>query len=272
MKKILIALTIIMFSTSFIIAGQIQIRPMVGYGFGVHQRETGTEQVIDTSGVTTKNENIYYSGGAGLNFGLGILIGLTENLGVELGGGYVLGSEKEVYKETDNSTSPVTTEVYKNKSSYIPIDITLKIKGKSDQIIPYIGFGPTIAVGGKIITTYSMEQGSNTAEKEWETTFNTGFGWNAVLGADYKINDSISLSLALALHTVGLKAEKQKMTKYTVNGKDVLGTLTTRDKETEYKEDDSSDDPTNPNAPAIDRTSVTSFSSLDIKLGVAIGF
>jgi len=260
-----------MFSASFIIAGEIQLRPMIGYGFGIHQKEMGTDKEIDTSGKTTKNENIYYSGGAGLNFGLGVLIGLTENLGVELGGGYVLGSEKDIDKETDNSTSPVTTDVLKNKSSYIPIDITLKVKGNSGQITPYVGFGPTIAVGGKTIKTYSGK-GVVTYEAEYETTYNIGFGWNAVLGADYKISDSMSLSLSLFLHTVGLKPSKKKVTKYTINGTDMMNTLTTRDKETEYKEDDSSDDPTDLNAPKIERTEVIPFSSLDIKLGVAIGF
>lgn len=280
MKKILIALTIIMFSTSFIIAGQIQIRPMVGYGLGVHQQTivmqdggvgVGAEVEIDTTGTKTKDANIYYSGGAGLNFGLGILIGLTENLGVELGGGYVLGSEKEVYKKTDNSTSPVTTESYKNKSSYIPIDVTLKIMKELGQITPYVGFGPTIAVAGKTIMTYKKES-NVTEEIEWEYTYNTGFGWNAVLGADYKMSDSMSIFLSLTLHEVALRLDTGKKTKHTIDGTDQLAGQTTSQKEIEFKEDNPDNPSATPNDPTVQNTFALSFSSLDIRLGIAIGF
>ena len=126
MKKILFLMIILLVSVSLVSAVSIQIRPCGGYGLGLGSQvaeigglpfNIGKDQEVGLLG-DTKNENIYYNPAAGLYFGGAVLVGLNENLGIEAGFGYVMGTETEVGKYSEL----LYTETGKLTATYMPID------------------------------------------------------------------------------------------------------------------------------------------------------
>lgn len=281
MKKLAILVTIALLCGGYSNATSIQIRPILGYGFGVGQNNViaggpilGSDREVDSAGDTTKNKNIYYSGGAGLNMGVGILVEIEENFGVEIGLGYVLGSEKEIYKEVDNTSTPADITTMKVKSSYIPIDLTAKISTEVGELRLYAGFGPTFALGVKTTVLGEYVSGTDKEETETEFTYNTSIGWNATLGAESDLNETMTLFFGVSLRSVILRLKKSEITKYTENGVDKLNEEypNVRDRETEYKEDSSDDDSAKTGVPRIANTWTQPFDSLSINAGIAFKF
>lgn len=213
MKKHLIVVIIILLTASFVLAGSIQLRPSLGYGFDDDQW-------------------FFYSSFSGLNFGFGILYKLQDNLGIELGTGYVPYSSKWPNNEKANF-------------SYIPVDLTIKLLTKKGKIKPYEGFGPTFVFGGREIIT-SIDENSSFAYK---TIYKIGYGLNATFGADYEMSNFTSLFGAVVIKGVIVKLDHSKETiKYTENGVDTVKTT--------YEKSD------------FTRT----FISISINLGIAIAF
>jgi len=272
MKKLLLLIIIMLMSASLLSAG-IQIRPGAGMALGLGNQEIGSDREVNDKGETTKNANLYYNPGAGMYFGGAIMIAISENIGIEAGAGMVTGAETEIDKFT--GPSPIKSSS-KNTSSYLPIDLTIKIMAELGALTPYAGLGPTIAISPKITMTMSdTSQWAGvdvTTEMESEVTMSSGIGLNACLGTDYKLNDLLSITFGAILRSVSVKLEKMTLTKLVVNDKDVLDTLDTRDKEIEFKEDDSDDDPSDVDSPNIEPTEVINMDSLTINLGIALKF
>ncbi len=278
MKKLLLVLVILLVSTSLATAG-ISLRPNFGLGFGISkdsialgdgQISLSTDKETSAAGVQTKNERIEYSGGAGINFGLGVLIGLTDNMAVEVAGSYVMGSETDV--NIDNNLSTPDLMTVKNTSSFIPIDITLKLSTELGPLKPYIGFGPTIGVGGQTLMS-SKQVAVTTIIKEWEYTYKVGFGWNATIGADYPISDMLSIFIGANLRSITLTLDKAKKTIHTVDGVDTLAGQNTEATEIEFVEDDTALDATHlVTQPTASTTWDMPFGTLSITLGVSINF
>ena len=280
MKRVLIVLIIVLFAGASLSAGSIQITPFFGYGFSITQNGIALgdggysncyEYDQELSGDITTNSNLYNPSGADMGFGLGILYLMSENLGIEIVGGYVMGGAHEVVMQSI-TTAPGTEKMFiTNQSSYIPIDLTLRISAGTEKLNPYLGFGPTIVVNGK--TTASIEyKGAVDSEKEWEYTYKLGIGLNAALGVDYSISDNIVLSMGLALHSITLKLNKGTLTKYTIEGVDEMENLTTSEKEVVFKEDAPTDSSATVNDPTTMLTAGMPFSSLAIKLALTYRF
>lgn len=281
MKKLFFLMTLCITLVWYSHVEAMQIRPICGYGLGigainVYLGDGGVgglsaDTLIDSSGRTTKNENVYYSGGAGLHMGLGILLPLNRNLGVELGGGMVMGSEKYLVSMNDASTT--NSVRWSADSSYIPIELTVKLSTEIGRFVPYVGFGPTLAAGGKTVVNGSYRDSTdNLTEMTWEYTYKTTLGINAQLGADFKITDSISFFGGLVLRSLSLKLEKGKKTKHTLNGADQMGSQTTSQKEVEFVENYVQPTTVNPNEAAKANTFPMPFHSLSFNAGIALSF
>ena len=280
MKKLLTMLTIVLFSGALLSAGSIQITPLLGYGFsithnGIALGDGGYSACYEfdqkLSGDITTYSNLYNPSGADLGFGLGILYLVSENLGIEIVGGYVMGGTHEVVDQSI-TTAPGTESMFiSNQSSYIPIDLTFKISAGTEKLNPYLGFGPTIVVNGKTIA-FIEYKGAVESDKEWEYTYKLGIGWNAALGVDYSISDKIVLSMGFALHSITLKLNKGTLTKYTIEGADEMGNLETNEKEIEFKEDAPTDSSATVDDPTTMLTVGMPFSSLAIKFSLTFSF
>ncbi|MBU1077249.1 MAG: porin family protein [Spirochaetes bacterium] len=285
MKKIALISTIFFIFTGLINA-KISIRPYLGYGFPTDQNVIGTDHTEDNSftpAKVQKNENLYFSGGSGFNFGISALYNISENLGLELALTYVTGPETELSKSLRKYTPPQAdaTTISFLSVSFVPIDISLKISTQTGPLKPYIGFGPSITPGATATATmenknFEVFSGTYTNSTlfigETETTFNSGLGYNASIGAEYDLTDSMALNIGFILRFLSLNTDKTILTKYEANGVDQLGKSTTRDKEVLYKEDSSTDEPGDTDQPRIENTEVFSFSSLSFTAGIAFKF
>lgn len=278
MKRILVMVTTILWTANLVSAGSIQIRPIIGYGSSINQNRIclgdgeysiSYDMDVSSSGEITELSTLYNPSGTGMNIGLGILYTLDQNIGIELACGYLMGEEKQVVSQGITYAGWGTqTNIY-NKSDYISIDLTMKIFSETGGY--YVGFGPSLAVGGKTIATIEAKS-TTVTEKEWEYTYKTGIGWNATLGKDYNISDKMSLSLGLVLHNMTLKLNKGKLTKFTIAGVDKLEDLKTNQKEIEFKEDASYDPSATVDDPTIKDTISIPLSSLAISVGITYRF
>lgn len=245
MKKLALLVTIVLLSGVFANARSrwatptrttktaIQISPVIGYGFGV-----GGEQItIDGS------TNVYHSGGAGFNIGVGILFPIEKNFDVQITPVYVFGANEKA-----NIIS----------AFYLPIDLTAKISTKVKEFNIYTGFGPTFAFR----TMAEIEGVEPTGYKATrKRTYNSGIGWNAVLGISS--DKDISLFFSISLRSVNLKPKRSEI----IISED-RDPLTIREMVTEYEEHSIYDDPDNLNTPTIKNTWLQSFSSISINAGV----
>ena len=268
MKKLLASVVVFAFCVSLVQAGSITLRPMLGYGIGTGKIVMGTDRERDSTGKQTKNENLYYSAGSGIKIGVGLDTDVSENVALGFDLGYSIGSKKETNKYKD----PTYSSVDELKTSFIPINATLKVKTTIDKITPFAGFGPTILLAPKSIGTYSYTHGTNTKEKETETTYKLGFGYHGLVGIEYSLSDKMVLITQLRVDQVSLKADKSKITKATANGVDQLAGMDIRDKETTYEEDDSSDNSANANVPRIENTYTIPANSFTAGVGLGIKF
>jgi len=275
MKKLLLVLVCLVLSASMV-SGAITIRPNFGLGLGIGAGESGTDTEVGLLGKVTKNENIYYAPGAGINVGLAVGMGINENLAIELGWAYIMGSEADMdlLSVVEDATifQPAEETKMSGTSSYMTIDLDAKLSTSFNKISPYISFGPSIGMSGKTLINYKETVATVETIMEGEQTYLMGIGVTGSIGADYSINDMISVGLGITGRQMSMKMDKMKTTKATVAGVDILSLMDVRDKETVYKEDDSADDNTKVTEPRIERTEVVNFSSVVIGLGVSIKF
>jgi len=91
MKKLLLVTIVLAASVSLVSAAGISIRPQFGLSLGRSGTTIlGTDRTVNTGGTNTKNENIYYSAGAGLLPALGIYAELNDNFAAGLDFGYLV--------------------------------------------------------------------------------------------------------------------------------------------------------------------------------------
>ncbi len=269
--KYLIILAILMSAGARkVSAADITLRPYLGYGFGMAQDSRGSDLAVDAAGNTTKDAVILHSAGAGLKIGLGADVGLSDNFSIEPGIGYSYGAEKIVDKWNDQSGTPKVGSS-KESDSFVPFSVTLKIRAKEGAFTPYVGFGPTLALGAKGTTFWEETRAGVTKKSEVETTYTTGFGFHGVVGTDYKVSDRFVLFGQLRAEQLSLKPSKGRMTKYTENGVDKLSSQPVKDTQIIYK-DNAGGASGAANVPSVLRADPVAASSVAITFGVAYKF
>ncbi|MCX5753213.1 MAG: hypothetical protein NTW97_06145, partial [Candidatus Krumholzibacteria bacterium] len=97
MKKLIVAVAVLGLCISFAQAQatSLTLRPMFGFGFGTGRQVAGTDQVWNGT-KTTSDENMYYSAGGGIKFGLGLDVDIAEHIALGLDAGYSLGLNTEI--------------------------------------------------------------------------------------------------------------------------------------------------------------------------------
>ncbi|MDD5066437.1 MAG: hypothetical protein PHF84_05265 [bacterium] len=282
MRRSLFILFTVLTSLSFLDAS-IHVKPYLGYGFGLGKHRlplsipgiismSGQDIEVNSANLTTKRENLYASGANGFNLGVQFLYDLDQTTAVGLGLGYITGSEITINKLNDQSVSPAAASEQKAKASMMPLDLFVKFSGTIASIRPYAGFGITYPLSAAGSTSFVYTAGSSKSELEADVTFNPSLGWNACLGADYDLSPTMYVSAGLFLRQLTLTLKHLKMTKYTVNGQDQLGTLTISQQEVDYVENDPDQAQQEPGYPSKENTTPVSFSSLTIQAGVGFKF
>lgn len=249
----------------------------VGYGFSTPSQVIGTDYVINSNGDQTES-NIYGTYGPGLNIGLTPGYMFNEHFGVELGLNYFMGSNVDV----DMTTTPfgkVTASLHSNQFRLLPSLVVssggdkLSVYAKAGLVMP--AFGTTFS---KIENTGAAGPGSGyTREIETKGAFSIGF--NGAIGVSYGISDKLSIFGELSGMNLHINAKEQTLVAATNNGTDVMGFLTTYDKNTTFVDeltatsnnDDFNANYTEDQAREALRTR-NNFSALFINLGVKFNF
>jgi hypothetical protein len=252
-----------------------------GYGLSAVGKESSWEAgesisntihtTTDTWNGVTHNYNDIYDGsgtykrikGAG-SFGKGVqavaTFGymFTENIGAELGFGYLIGTKITIGKN-ENSTTNIynyidqtnpannyTTTTYSSSTgkseasgNMLRIIPAVRFSAGKGSIKPYARVGMVISVANKS-TGSSKDVSINNSgvatvyEREYKYSGGISLGFAAALGATYNLTDNFGIFAEIGIITQSWAPKKWELTKYTENGVDKLPDMTTYFKESEF--------------------------------------
>ena len=245
----------------------------VGYNFSMGSQSFGSNR--SSKGNERSYEAVYGSFGKGFNIDGAIGFKFNEHVGMELGLSYLMGGKIES-KDYSEYGSYEYTSSYSFKANMLRINPSIIIEAGKEGINPYAKLGFIIGIGSVTIERNSSEYDGSTTDTYARTEkFNGGvsFGANAALGAYYPISDKISLFGEMTFVSMAYAPKKGEFTSSTENGRDVLGNMTTRERETNFVKEYSRDTNDNPkdSEPSTELIYKMPFGSLGFNFGVKIG-
>lgn len=253
---------------------KFSISPIIGIGFGIGKKEMGTDYESNAQGDEIKDKNLYYSAGGGIKLGVGLEYRFLEEIGLGIDVGYSIGMTNDVdkWKYYSSSDSAWCTYTRTMKTSYILFSPSIRMEKKIMGLNPFCGFGLIFAMAPKSKSTYEDRWPNYTMDAEMELSHNLGVGSCGILGLKYPLMGGLGIMGEIRIDQLSLKAKHGKLTKYIVNGEDELPHMTTRDKECEYKDDDTDDTPSDSTKPNIEHTFITPANSVSIRVGIELSF
>jgi opacity protein-like surface antigen len=219
--------------------------------------------------------------GKGANFGVSIGMMFNDNIGAELGFGYLLGSKTKFKQVLVNEIDPenietytLTGEIHANQFRLIP---SLVISTDFRNFIPYAKFGVVIGLGTKITETYDDNEylQDSIVHQVFTSKGGIAFGVSGTLGALYQFNKKTGIFLELTTTAMSYSPKTRTLTAYSINTVDELNDLIPlQTRETEYVDDIKVDsqkapDPTQTTLAAKIKYPMSTF---DIKLGLRFSF
>ncbi len=219
------------------------VRVNGGYGF------EGIDAVQGQDLTATSATNIYGSSAPGLNLGIGVGYMFNKFVGIDLGVYYTFGKEKftEVVQEdlplglVGGSTEFTVLEAsifqkYTNRTTQLRITPALIVRGGDGKIAPYARVGLVIPVAGKTSTTVDgtlttseiptniggipipgFDSGVSlvgTVDAEAETSGSFSVGFDASLGLDYRITNTISIFGEVNMTALTIRSKETNVSKY----------------------------------------------------------
>lgn len=214
---------------------------------------SNTVSSVTTSTYTTKNIGL----GKGINFGAGMGYFFTQNLGAELGVNYLLGTKSTYTNEqtnlnANNDYRKSTNDIY-TRMLFINPSFVLKIP--MEKWNPYARVGVIMGVGQILIETNTQSTNGNSSSNSYtqeKTSGGMALGANGAFGVEYPLSSKINVFGEVSINSINYRPKKSEITESTLNGNDILNTLSTREKITEYENkftEVDSGNPANPNNP-----------------------
>ena len=220
----------------------------MGYGAGWPAYALGSSVNTSATGVTTYTLE-KGSFGEGLDFGIKGGFMLSKNIGVDMGISYLIGNKKEFNTSTiDVDTSAVTITdaegtITLDKIKMLQVNPSLKIS-LGEDVKPYVRLGFILGFG----TGYTkIEQGTTTisgsindttaTEIVTEYSGSASLGFNSAFGVDIGLGDNLVLFGEISFTSMSWAPAKSKITRYLVNGIDLVPTAPPGSLETEYVDD-----------------------------------
>jgi hypothetical protein len=284
MKKILLALTVVLLTTATVTAqtktttkaaSKSGLYVQVHGGYGLATSGTGaSERVTTGSGFSTVTTETYkkVGYGQGINAGLTVGTAIADNIAVELTGNYFLGSKQKVATAT-NSGGGSTKDEYSLKMIHIIPSLVLKTNNKDGANL-YAKFGPSIGVGGKFKQVNTRVSGANTIEEISQFSKGVSIGIQSAIGIDFPISDQLSFVAEFNFRNQNFSPKKGEITSYTQNGVDRLKNVypDVIDREFDFVKEIKSNTIPDPNKPDQALKSYTSLSSAGLNIGVRFNF
>jgi hypothetical protein len=224
-RTILVVITISLFSSNLLAQG-LYVTANAGYGFGINKSTINDF----TETATTYTYNLKsLSFGQGINLGGAIGFMFNKNMGAELGLSYLIGGKT---KSTDSYIDRAENSTYYGKM--LKFNPSFIFTGGAGKFNPYAKMGLVIGFGS-FNHDYSVNYNTgNVYITNYKWSGGIALGFSSALGAMYKLNNNLSLFGELNLISLSYSPEKMIVTKATDNGIDVLSSMTTYDKETDF--------------------------------------
>jgi len=184
-----------------------------------------------------------YPIGLGKGFAPVLRAGIYVNdfMAIELGIAYRMGFNTKVDIPTSTSSlkSGGATGWNKFSGSMLQLVPAVVIQPDFDlgNVAPYARVGVLIGIIPTIKCKYDVTVGSSNTQGMVKYTGGVSIGGSAALGCDFDLSDNLSLYAEIYYDAMAYSPTKGKLTKYTVNGDDKLGSLTTYEKETKFVKD-----------------------------------
>ncbi len=212
-----------------------------GYALGASQQSLSMLDYQSYSvftGISERNQ-IYLSLGKGFNAGLSCGYNFNNNVALNLGVSYLIGSKTEAHQTFSSSIYD-----YSMSAKMLRLIPSISISTDFERLDVYARVGVIIGFGN---VKFDSKQFSGQNIEESTLILNGGpaFGINSGIGTLFSISDKLSLFGEIDMMNMAYSPNKGIMTNSTYNGIDQLPTLTTNEKELEfldsYTETDNSD-------------------------------
>lgn len=198
----------------------------------------------------------------------------SEHFGVELGIDYFQGFN---HKTTRNNNGSIAT--YKRNGTMLALTPAFVMKIDLNKFKPYARLGLKIGVlnNAKTVcamsgTPYSPEKISGPADYTQKDYGGIAIGAQAALGTEFTISDLLSLFGEINLDGISWSPKKGKYTKYSLNGVDQLGSMTTKDKTWTYEKKIDYNETIPDSSPDKEVKFNYSFANVGLVIGVKINF
>lgn len=206
-----------------------------GYGFASAKENANSISTINTSSTYTDKS---YSFGKGINTGIYFGTMLSKHLSTELCASYLIGmkSQYDSYNSTYSGTFGFIKDTTTIKGSMIRLIPAIKISIGEKRFQLYMKTGLIIGLRARVEEEFIQITQSNNFDYSinYEYKGGTSFGFNGSLGVNLKLAEKISLFAELSAYYQNWAPKNRTTTKFIINGVDVLQSMTTYDKETEY--------------------------------------
>lgn len=261
MKKITLLLAMFLGSYGIAKAQRFYLDFNVGYGFGFPKNVLGQDVHTDlVNGVKNNtSENLMGSIGSGLNWQFTPGYMITDNIGVELGINYFMGSKRTMAETSSNITvftddgNGNLTYKFNNEefssrkdvanSSQIRIAPAVIIStGASKAFSGYAKLGIIMPVyGSTVVNTNAIAATVNGNQIDRSTivakTIISGapsFGFKGALGLNYNITDNISVFGEVTLMSLNVKQKDRKTVSMKIDGVENVDNTPAYSKEIQY--------------------------------------
>lgn len=244
---------------------QFYISPEVGYSFGT-ARQNIDDYYFDR--MSESANQLVYSLGQGFNFGGGVGYMFNNNIGIELGVNYLLGSTSEYAAVSSSDIEKIS---FKGNMLRFTPAIVLMLDGEG--LRPYAKLGFVLGTG-KVFAESTSTFSSVESKSKMELSGGLAPGFSGSAGVLFPMNDMIQLFGEFNFMSMSFAPTKGEMTELTANGVDVLGLLSTSEKEVEFVDSYFISDVSNqdPDSPSQELKQYLPFSSVGLRAGVRFSF
>ncbi len=268
MKKIiLITLIGVILITNISFSQGLFVKGNLGYGLAAG-KEYINQNRTSGGGITTY-EGVYTTYGKGLNFGGALGYMFSDHIGAELDVNYLLGSTI-----TATEINGGGTEEWKYSASMLKLMPTVIFAVGGNGIDPYTRFGIVIGMLGNVKSEFTDIGGGSIEVRKYKDSGGAALGFTGTIGLNFSLSEALSLFGEVNLTTLTYAPTKGKLTEYTIDGVDQLGSLTPNLKEIEFVDNYTIDGalPTVTSKPTQELKIYYPFSSIGIRIGAMMNF
>jgi hypothetical protein len=250
----------------------LYFKAALGISFGTHAEilyQTSTTTVNESSSTTT--DAIKARLGTGSPFGIAAGYMLNKNFAAELGIDYFQGFNTKILNTRNGDES-------KTLISAIHLSIVPSVVAKFQvcNMNPYVRVGLDVSVVNQVNTrmtgvTY-LFRAAQTGNMNTRDYGGITLGIKAAAGMEFPLSHLISIFGEIQATQISFSPKHGKVTKYEVEGQDMMSTLTTMESKWDYVKSKNSSDATPADEPNKVLRVTHSFDNVGLVVGVKFNF